>query len=960
LKSVKSLLLLLYALYGGVLKAQQPYAYQLANLQTDVVYNMHQDAKGFIWLATNKGLARYDGYEYKNFRSDRQTSAAGSNIQEDDYGRIWYQNFDGFLYYVKNNTLHTFKQNPPTGFAGYGFTKNYLFVVQSKGVDVYNLSSLSLVKTLTFTFDIAESSTVFNNSFYFIADNIFYKISENFDVIKSTFFKDKNLHIKYVFPYKNKQLYVASKLNETKEMYFFDSNLRFNYAIPIPDVSYIQGSNVIDNNIWLHSSNGVHVYERFGKKVYKNALFPEKSSSKVIRDHQNNYWFSSVNNGVNVAPNLNHVVFQVDDSDFLRFAQTDSGYIFGTENGEIIYTDKLFSNKKILRSVGEKVPSYYVYYDAVDKQAIVSDIGFTVASMTNFNTKTTFNAALKDAVKLDDKYYAITVSGFCGLLRNPKASNTISSIWDATFKKYQDKDVPSFAKIVKGVRGKSVDYLDKTNEIAFATNVGLYVISTEGIKEIKNNNESVYAENVLAINNLLYVLDTKGYLSVLNTKYQFKKLNATQNIPDETIRLIRKSNNNLLIIGTNYIYIFNAVDNTYQKVDFHIQAGLINDIIKDESNLIILTNDAVIRVPITDNKTYRNHWFHINSFAINHTQRSWQKPLKLSYDENNVEIKFSVLSYFQKIPQVYYRINQQEWVAVHKETRSVSFPSLSAGSYTMQFKVGNTIIADAIKFTINPPFWKTWWFYLLLTVSFSAMVYMYFTRKSYIMRRQIKLLNEKVLLEKNLSKSVMASIKSQMNPHFFYNALNTIQAYIFTNDKQKANNYLAKFSKLTRLILEMSEKEKVSLVEEIDALTLYLELEKMRFNTGFEYSFEFNLQYEKESIEFPPMLIQPYIENAIKHGLLHKEGEKTLKISFKQLKNHLEVAIIDNGIGRKRSEELNKIKNEKHQSFSTQANEKRLEILNKGMQNKMAVKILDRYNDYGLATGTTVILSIPL
>jgi two-component system LytT family sensor kinase len=94
--------------------------------------------------------------------------------------------------------------------------------------------------------------------------------------------------------------------------------------------------------------------------------------------------------------------------------------------------------------------------------------------------------------------------------------------------------------------------------------------------------------------------------------------------------------------------------------------------------------------------------------------------------------------------------------------------------------------------------------------------------------------------------------------------------------------------------------------------------------------------------------------------LLHKEGEKTLKISFKQLKNHLEVAIIDNGIGRKRSEELNKIKNEKHQSFSTQANEKRLEILNKGMQNKMAVKILDRYNDYGLATGTTVILSIPL
>jgi LytS/YehU family sensor histidine kinase len=198
-----------------------------------------------------------------------------------------------------------------------------------------------------------------------------------------------------------------------------------------------------------------------------------------------------------------------------------------------------------------------------------------------------------------------------------------------------------------------------------------------------------------------------------------------------------------------------------------------------------------------------------------------------------------------------------------------------------------------------------------------------------------------------------------MNPHFFYNALNTIQAYIFTNDKTKANSYLAKFSKLTRVILEQSEKETITLGDEIESLTLYLDLEKMRFKEGFEYNIEQKITTYKDTIEFPPMLIQPYVENAIKHGLLHKESDRTLFILFEEIKNHLVITIDDNGIGRKRSEELNKIKNDKYQSFSTQANEKRLEILNR-TNDKIVVKFNDKVDAIGQSLGTKVILTIPI
>jgi LytS/YehU family sensor histidine kinase len=227
-------------------------------------------------------------------------------------------------------------------------------------------------------------------------------------------------------------------------------------------------------------------------------------------------------------------------------------------------------------------------------------------------------------------------------------------------------------------------------------------------------------------------------------------------------------------------------------------------------------------------------------------------------------------------------------------------------------------------------------------------------------QKQNDLLAQKIELEQELHQSMLSSIKSQMNPHFLFNALNTIQSYIYTNEKENASLYLGKFSELTRTILDMSNKPKVTLAEEIKALQLYVELEELRFENKLICNFNIDKSISTETVYIPSMLIQPYVENAIKHGLMHQRNQWLLSISFVQHQNALEVTIDDNGVGRKASAAINQQKNRKYQSFATGANQKRLDILNKGLKQSIAIQTIDKVDASGQALGTTIILSISL
>lgn len=912
-------------------------------------------------MATDEGLFRYDGFEYQSYKSVKQTSAPGSDIKEDKYGRIWYENFDGFIYYTENDSLKHFAQNVPVGYVSYGITDKNLFIVQKRGIDVFELKNLSLIKTIPITFEEVENATVKDSDFYFIADDILYKIDSSFQVTKTFFLKNKNLKVKYIYPYKN-TLYIVSKFNETQKMYFFDTHLNFKKTINIPEIEYIQGSNVIDDIIWIHSSKGVFAYSENGKTLFKDRLFSTNSSSEIIKDYHGNYWFSSTNNGIYIVPELQDKMFPIFPYYPLKIVQAGKDYLIGTKKGEVVWTNYSFSAKKILHSIPENLPTYYVYHDSISKNTFFSDNGFSVVSDNNYLKVKNYKIALKEIVRIDEKYYALSASGFSGLFLNPKADKRKSSIWDALFNQNQDHEIPDMARIIKGIRAKSVDYSKTEQKLVFATNLGLFVVSPTKQKEIQQNNEPFYADKVAFFDDIIFALNTKGTLYKISKESIFENLNRKWNIPDADIRRIKKNGNELLITGSEFIYVYNHINNQFKKIDFNIKGNRINDILKKDNSILILTDEGILKLSCNALQKNKQILFYLNSFLINNKSRNWKNFIELNHNENTIGIHFSILEFVEKNTPFYYRINTGDWILVNNETRSIQFPSLSPGTYLLEFKIGNDVSIQKIHFEINNPFWVTWWFYLICLLAVSTLVYAYFKWQSKLMKNQIRLLNEKVILEKNLSKSTLASIKSQMNPHFFYNALNTIQAYIFTNEKQKANTYLAKFSKLTRIILEMSEKETVSLSEETEALKLYLELEKMRFTNNFTYEIITVNIPDKETIEFPAMLIQPYVENAIKHGLLHQEGEKKIQIIFKKTENLLLVTIDDNGIGRIRSQELNRIKNVKHQSFSSEANEKRLEILNKNVNGRaeIALNIIDKYDKNGIATGTTVVLSIPI
>ncbi|WP_338814537.1 histidine kinase [Bernardetia sp. Wsw4-3y2] len=238
----------------------------------------------------------------------------------------------------------------------------------------------------------------------------------------------------------------------------------------------------------------------------------------------------------------------------------------------------------------------------------------------------------------------------------------------------------------------------------------------------------------------------------------------------------------------------------------------------------------------------------------------------------------------------------------------------------------------------------------------------------YVNRRRLYLKLEAEQKERAKQLSELKALRSQMNPHFIFNALNSIQDFILLSEKENAQHYLGKFATLMRGFLDSSSKEKISLEKELPLLKSYIELEGLRLGEEFSYEIIFDNKIDEEQleeIEIPPLLIQPYLENAFKHGLLHKMGEKKLLLEFdkveKQNENFLQLKITDNGIGRQKSAEINARKAKTHQSFATQATEERLELLkNQSTTNKnIEVEINDLKDNQGNGKGTEIVILIP-
>lgn len=202
----------------------------------------------------------------------------------------------------------------------------------------------------------------------------------------------------------------------------------------------------------------------------------------------------------------------------------------------------------------------------------------------------------------------------------------------------------------------------------------------------------------------------------------------------------------------------------------------------------------------------------------------------------------------------------------------------------------------------------------------------------------------------------LKSLRGQMNPHFIFNALNSVNQFISQNDERSANKYLSEFSKLMRLVLENSQEDFIPLQKEEEIISLYVKLEHYRFRDKFDYTITIDEELNKETIQLPPMLIQPYIENAVWHGLRYKEDKGKLALSFERHNGSMQVIIADDGIGRKKSAQLKTDNQKKHNSTGLKNIEERLQILNRVYKTNYTVTLEDLAAD----SGTRVIISIPV
>lgn len=950
------------AVISSMVWAQQPYTITIdiaKGLPSNAVYSIKQDKLGFIWVATDEGLFRYDGINYVSYQSTTQTSKAGSNILvEEESGRVWYQNFDGFCYYVQNEGLVGLKQNKPMGFFPFGLTQKHLFVTQQNGVDVFDLISLKLIKTIPFPCKSAKHSGSNRNYFFLIGDKSVFRINPNLTIEELPFKLPENEDVHQLYP-TDSNVFIFSKYNENKQYYELSVQGKL-IKCHLDASEFLQGLTQFQKQKWVLSAAGAKVYEH--NKLL--SLFPEYSVSCVFKDKHNHFWIGTNNKGILLVPNLN--------TQFLSLAPYEPSLILPSKLGCYIFTkkDEWLSLSKEGNRIEKRYQNkgnsaaYYAYFDSQNQNLFVSSLGTTIFPNSDISKKIFDNAAIKDIVKLDDKYYAYSASGNAGIFLSPTANVLQFSEWDSLFNVY--KVSLSIAYFFVGIRAKSVAYDAKNKAIYFATNNGLYKRTLTQQSEVLLKGNRIYGSKLIANGSKLFVHLPNGELLLFKNDSFIYKLNDLPSIGIEEIKRVKQFGEQLCVIGDQLARLVSLDDpsQSFGELTLKFNYNEMSDILLEENRALLLTQSGLIKSPISKTiPMFSPSDFVLHKISINNVAQEIKQKFDLSYTQNNIVIHFSLLDYIgSNNGKIAYSINNEDWVQLIPKTRSIEFASLSPGDYAIKFKVNGTLINHAsIRFVINKPFWLHWWFIALLVCSVGFILFTYYRWQINLLMHKNKLVTEKMALENELNKSMLTSIKSQMNPHFFYNALNTIQSYIFINDKKNASTYLSKFSKLTRLILEMSEKEYLRIGEEIEGLQLYLSLEKMRFEDNLNYSIEVAPEIDIDLYKVPPMLIQPYVENAIKHGLLHIKTERKLQLTF-SLKGQgfLEVVIDDNGIGRKRSALLNQYKAGQHQSFANKANETRLAILNKDSLNKLGIEIIDKQNEVGESLGTRVILQIPI
>jgi ligand-binding sensor domain-containing protein len=923
-------------------------------LPSSTVYDVIQDKDGFMWFATENGLSRYDGKRFTNYTiADGLPDNEILKLFVDSKNRVWIMPFKAEVCYWYRGKLYT-RQNDSllkrlklkANVFSIREDKNGNLVISEHTIFhiVRTDNSIQTISTLHGRLATHISGTDENGNIKMVVGvylnfgvlpisfYVYYPVLQKMDTLRERFWEDNRISViaPNAFVYQQSQHLLKIKVNGIEDTLSLPRNsIRLTY---------------FDNDtLCINSETGAILYDIKGRK----SIRPLPNNTSVLSsflDTEKNYWFATMGNGVYMVPSLdfrNQVLNSDRPAVWSLLRMKDRLYVGGERHlWSADIKDLKFSRVSFLTE-GKMTESSKVNTLTDYKGTLI--IGSSTGYISNnLLQREATGGSLKHASIKDNRIlYASHFEAFVyNVLTNEKESvwrnrttcgveadsgYYIGTLDGLYFKPYGSKDSVFFGRyygyfnnriaaitrapdgtILVGVKGDGIAGLRKESVI-------FHLTEKDGLT---NNSPTV----IHVAGNFIWVGTEKGLNRVENKGGQFviTPFTRSDGLPSDPINAIASSGDTIFVGSSKGLTYFLP-----EKIS--------------------RKSDCILR--FTGIYVSGKYWAYDSS------------NFSLAHADNNVSFNFSGIS-FKSAGNVtfHYRLLglHSDWRTTQENT--LNFPTLPSGNYTLQLKAVNKYDVESkteeISFTIQKLFWEKTWFRVFAIALLAAAIWLFIRYRINKIRQKEQ---EKNRMNKRITELEQSALRSQMNPHFIFNSLNSIQQYVVERDISGANKFITDFSHLIRMTLDYSSKSSIRLSEEIRYIDTYLRLEKTRLEEKFDYQITIEKGIQPDEYSIPSLLLQPFVENSIRHGVKYRNDSNGLiQINISQNEKGLLITIEDNGIGRKTANRYRSEHHVQYQSKGMLLSSGRIDLLNSHGDERIDLNIIDMYDDQEKATGTRV------
>ncbi|MBC7874486.1 MAG: histidine kinase, partial [Ferruginibacter sp.] len=927
-------------------------------LPSNSIYRTIIDKKGFLWIAGETGVTRYDGRTFKNYTTvNGLPDNEVTELMIDSSGRLWVLPFRKKPAYYNDKT-DKFENNdtdPELDKIEMGNTSSSSVLLHGGIAFCNNERTICIYKdnkTTTYKKIYGEKLRPrpdkiidYQPGKYIIVCNDSLRYMEDGKITRSVYFGQYYNWSEYF----DNALFILQSEGITKFTFNANGEIVTTQKQQYPFLLKVLCR--VGKDLAVTSVNGNTYRVDAGSLEIKDNIFNEIIVRNVLEDHNGNYWLSTKDEGL-IKIQQKRISSYTDNAEMVKnfsaVLKTDK-IIAGNNKGELFIYDGLYSTQKIILNTNENKSDTWVRNILELQQDIyvATQTGSFLIDKKSFRIKKSFleeaNKSTKAAYRLNDSI--LLLGGHAQLFA-----------YNINTGKFADSVIKRITAI--GANDKQQVYIGSID--------GLYRRDKDSLFYFGNTYKALTYRIVSVVNTrdgLMWIGRSSDSLLVLKEDKPVASISLGTIIPGTVCKSMYSNRPGEIWIGTDkglnkLNYRFNNEELVYSNIYFSTADGLIgeqvNDIMIKNDTVYVATTGGISYLPVNLHLPLADIATFITRVSVNNIDTAILSSYTLPYSKNNIRIEFSAVDLTGFNPFFEYSINNRDWIRA--ENNVLSLQNQPPDNYTIRIrslKRDGTASSQVamIHFRIKTPFWKNSWFWAGLAILGFGLTLFFLQRRE--RERQQKAI-EKITTEKKLAELEMQALKAQINPHFVFNCLNSIKGFIYEKDYVQADKYLDKFSELLRSTMDNADASIISLEEEIKYLDTYLQLEKLRFGDKFEYRIHTEPGIDLTQAFVPAMLLQPYVENAIRHGVRFLENKKgKIRITARKEQGILICEIDDNGIGREKAQQLKSEKHIEYQSRGMQLSKRRAELYN------IQQEVTDKKDEAGKGAGTTIILRIP-